>query len=687
MDRLINIIIGMLFFHGAFAQSSMDAGFQLLEKGDFASAELFFGDILKNHPENKTAQICYGRAVGLNGNPNKANVLFTGLMEEHPNDYEVRINYYESFLWGGRFVEAEKLYKKLVEDYPNEFGAVLGYANTLSNLQKYDEALFWIEKALKLQPGNPSALTSKKYMTLGLANAMVQAQDYQGAKVKLKSIFEDFPKDKETLLNLANIHLITKQVDSAKTVYWTLAVNQKDSIMALNGIALAEHIGEEDKAALAIAEMANLKVKHVDDHELKERTFERYAQALIWNRKFVQAKKYVNGLADQYGNRNWVLALKATLGMYTGNIKSSLSNYDAILEVDSTSFDGNLGRANVLFALGRTDEAYAAINKTLKIFENQKDAQGLLEKMNGMKSPSVEEKAAYSFDNGNNLAYSSNTTVTLPWSTKFESTFLYQYRLTENKETTAKAHTHTVTAGILYTLLPKLQLIGIAGFNNAQFEGNGYTQPILNAKLVTEPYRLQNLELGYQREVQNFNTDLIEREIVMQHYGLNYNLGTNFGLGWYTQLMYTEQSDDNQRNLLFTSLYFTASQKPMFKFGLNYQYLSFAEQVPSIYFSPEKYQAGGVFAELSGKINRGTTYRINAATGVQQVEEDDMSSIFRLEMNMKHQFSNRLSGGIYGRYSNIASATAAGFQFTEMGVQLKWSLKKQPFFHDRVVSK
>ena len=111
------------------------------------------------------------------------------------------------------------------------------------------------------------------------------------------------------------------------------------------------------------------------------------------------------------------------------------------------------------------------------------------------------------------------------------------------------------------------------------------------------------------------------------------------------------------------------------------------QQVPTIYFSPEKYQAGEVFAELSGKIDPETTYRINAATGLQQVEEEDISSIFRLEMNMKHQFSNRLSGGIYGRYSNIASATAAGFQFTEMGIQLKWLFKKQPFFHDRVASK
>lgn len=405
MKRFINIIILGIATHGVFAQSSMDAGFQLLEKGDFSKAENFFDDFLKNHPDNKTAQICYGRAVGLNGNPNKANTLFNGLMEQHPDDYEVRINYYESFLWGKQYKAAEKLYAGLVEDYPNKFGALLGYANTLSNLQKYDEALTWIEKALLLKPGNPSALVSKKYMNLGLANTLVQAQDYDEAKIKLKTIFNDFENDRETLLNLANVFLITKEVDSAKATYRRLAINAKDSIVALNGIALAEHIGEKDKEALRISLLAKNKVSSLTDNELVEKTNERYAQALIWNRKFVTAKKYIDSLSTQFGYRNWVLALKATLGMYTGNIKKSLAHYDAILASDSTSFDGNLGKANALLALGRIDEAYEATYTTLDIFENQKDAQGLIEKINGQYSPYVQETASYSFDNGNNLAY------------------------------------------------------------------------------------------------------------------------------------------------------------------------------------------------------------------------------------------------------------------------------------------
>ena len=192
------------------------------------------------------------------------------------------------------------------------------------------------------------------------------------------------------------------------------------------------------------------------------------------------------------------------------------------------------------------------------------------------------------------------------------------------------------------------------------------------------------MELGYQREVQNFNADLIEREIVMNHYGLNYNLGTNINLGWYTQLMHTQQTDNNSRNLLFTSLYYTVLQKPALKFGLNYQYITFGEQVPTIYFSPEKYQAGEVFGDIRGKISKHTNYMGSVATGIQKVESDAQSTIFRAEAAVQQQFGKRLSGCVYGKYSNIASATAAGFEFTEIGLKLKWSLTKKPLFYTKL---
>ncbi|MGB5386910.1 MAG: cellulose synthase subunit BcsC-related outer membrane protein, partial [Eudoraea sp.] len=291
------------------------------------------------------------------------------------------------------------------------------------------------------------------------------------------------------------------------------------------------------------------------------------------------------------------------------------------------------------------------------------------------------------FDNGKNIAYGSQLSGEIPFSTKFRAAVTYQYRITENTITSKKALSHIVLAGATYKLLPKTNLKAVMGFNNASFDTSTYTQPILDLRLQLEPLRLQNAELGYQREVQNFNADLIEREIVMNHFGLNYNLNTTFNLGWYTQIMHTRQSDDNNRNLVFTSLYYNVFKKPAFKVGVNYQYMSFAEQVPDIYFSPDQYQAIEVFADLRGSFSEKSTYLLNCATGLQKVEDDPQSVVFRLEAGLNQQISKRVIGSIYGKYSNIASATATGFNFTEIGGRLKWNFTKTPLFYKKMLAK
>lgn len=670
----------IVFMTVSFLHSQMTEGFTYLENGDFEKAESFFSDYLKTDPDNKTAKLCYARAVGLSGEPDKATLLFKDLLTEYPEDFEILINYNESFLWAKKYQEAKPLYENLLKKHPNEFGALLGYANTLSNLKEYKMALEWIEKALALDSTSSSAKTSRKYMKLGLANELVNNQKYDEGEELLKEIFSDFPDDKDALLNLANLYLITKEVDHAKTTYWRYAKTAKDSVTARNGISLAEHIGQKDKEALEVVTYNLGRVKQLDNYELTERTYDRYIQALIWNGKFVKARKEIHLLEEEYHSRNWLLALKATLGLYTGDPKSSIVHYDAILKNDSSSFDGNLGKANALFAADKIIPAYEMANKTLEYYKNQKDALGFIEKLNLMHLPNIEEHAAFTFDNGKNQAYFTNTTVEIPWTTKFKTHLSYMFRNTQNTITNNKANSHVLLAGLQYKLLPKTNAKLTLGINNSTFMSDSYSQPVIDAQLMLQPLKLQNLNLGYQREIQNFNADLIEREIVQNHYGFNYNLGTNFNLGWYTQVMYTQQSDENVRNLLFTSLYYTLLKRPALKMGVNYQYITFKDQVPTIYFSPEQYQAFEIFADIRGEISEKVDFMASAATGFQKVEEDPNTNIFRAEAGLQYDITKYLNLNLYGKYSNIASATAAGFEFSEIGLKLKWMFIKNPLF-------
>ena len=159
-----------LIFNSFLALSQdMQEGFTYLETGKYAQAELFFETILEEHPDNKTARLCYSRAIGLNGKSEEAQILFTNLLTDYPSDFEVKLNYGEALLWNNNFLKAEIYFKGLVEEDPKSFPALLSYANTLSNLKDYKGALLNVNKALAISPGNPNALNSKKHMYLGYA--------------------------------------------------------------------------------------------------------------------------------------------------------------------------------------------------------------------------------------------------------------------------------------------------------------------------------------------------------------------------------------------------------------------------------------------------------------------------------------------------------------------------------------
>jgi hypothetical protein len=82
------------------------------------------------------------------------------------------------------------------------------------------------------------------------------------------------------------------------------------------------------------------------------------------------------------------------------------------------------------------------------------------------------------------------------------------------------------------------------------------------------------------------------------NYYFNYNMATNFNFGWFTQYFYTSQTDNNTRNLLFTSFYYNFMPNPVLKGGLNFQCIAFKNQVPTDYFSPKKFNAVELFLEI-----------------------------------------------------------------------------------------
>ncbi|WP_298545065.1 tetratricopeptide repeat protein [uncultured Aquimarina sp.] len=685
MSRLLPFIFFWLSILFSYAQE-MQEGFTYLETSNYTEAIAFFENVLKTFPENRTARLCYGRAVGLAGDSEKAVAIFTILKNEYPEDFEIKLNYAESLLWNSQFSEAASYYEILTLENKTSFPAVLGYANTLSNLKKYKRALDWVNKALQLKEGNPNALISRKYIRLGYANVLSQDKKYTEALTLLDQNLLDFPNDKDTQLNKANIHLISNDLVAAEKTYTALATNAKDSIISLNGLALVAHKNNKEKKALSLATTAISKAeKYKEDKDLYLSTQERYTQALLWNREFTAAKEQIDQLKLMYPNETRVTSLQATYGMYTSRFKNSIDTYTTILDKDTTSFDGNLGIANAYRAIGEDMKSYEYAFKTLQLYPKQPDAEKLIKTLKKSHTPFVKQKTAFTFDNGDNEAVSVGLTSEIPLSTKFKTIVNYTYRKTKNTVLKNEATSHNATLGMDYTMNGKISMMGTLGITNAEGFTNTFTSLVGEVLLKIKPFRLQNLDIGYKRELQNFNADLLNREIIMNNYVLTYNLSTNINLGWYTQLIHTSQTDDNTRNLLFTSLYYSFLNKPVLKAGVNYQYISFDDQVPTIYFSPEQFHLGEVFVELVSDPQKQWFYSASAALGQQFVEDDPSSSTFRAEGKLGHQFSDRFMANVYGKYSNIASANAAGFEFTEFGFKLKWYFLERPVFDKRIV--
>lgn len=675
----------VLFYGISGISQEMKKGFAYLDTEKYQEAEIFFKRILEKYPTNKTAKLCYGRAVGLNGNPEEATTLLSRLLGDFPNDFEVKLNYAESLLWSQQYTSAERYYEKLVRKDSLSFPALLGYANTLSNLQKFDNAIIYVDKALAVIPGNQNALISKKHIRLGLANNQLKAQKYIESENILKENFTDFKNDKETLLNLANLYLNSNQIDKAKKTYEIIGENPADRITSLNGISLAYHLDTNNKQALLNSEKAKKLLDTNTATAIREQTTERYIQALIWNKKYKAANKEIATLLESNKNpENWILSLRATLNIYKSDFKKSITDYNLILKKDSTSFDGNLGKAYALKASGYYNNAYKSAEKTLKFYENQKDAANFIKNLDTNFTPFVRANTAYSFDVDNNEAYSYSVTTEFPFTTRFRVLAGYNYRTTSNSMNKGSAYSNTFLAGISYQIFNNVTFKGITGVGVSKTENNDFSQLLMDLSFNIKPYKLQTLEVGYKRDVENFNAELLDREIVQNIFLINYSVNTNFKLGWFTQYYFTSQNDDNTSNLLFTSLYNTILDKPFLKAGFNYQNISFKNQVPTIYFSPSKFNAVEIFFNLikeeSSTKNKEWFYEITAASGTQFIEDEKKQSTYRVQGKLGYKFSSRSFLNIYGTKSNISSTTAAGFTYTEIGVLFKYYIFSKPLY-------
>ena len=191
------------------AQTSLEQGISRLDNGDYAQAIEIFEQLPADLRDTKTAQICYGRALGLNGDPQSALKIFQDLEQTLSDDVEVQLNVAEAYLWDDDYESAISTYVQVLELDPQSFSGLYGYAVAHAGLSDTEVALTYLDKALLIKPADPQALTAMGDVTLHHAWLLYKRGRWQEATSHLDSIDPDFPR-------IAKVHALRAEIMEAQ---------------------------------------------------------------------------------------------------------------------------------------------------------------------------------------------------------------------------------------------------------------------------------------------------------------------------------------------------------------------------------------------------------------------------------------------------------------------------------------
>lgn len=663
----LSIILSFLYFISITGQSSsFQEGFDYLEQGAYEEAEQFFEKVLLEDTNNKTAQICYNRAIGLQGKSSLALKNFVLLDDQFPDDYEIQLNLAEAYMWNKDYDAASTLYAQLIEKDKTNFVALMGYANAQAATKNYEEALVFIKKALEVDSLNQSAALSQKFINLGYADQLKKQKSYEESESILLTLDKEFPQDKDVYISIANLYLTWDRPSDAQTIFKKMDLLDMNPFQAYNGLSYTSLLLHRHKDAYLYAEKA-IELNSEDRSE-RIKSGITYTNALGINNRFSEAGHYLESLEEAEGQDLQIDMAKARMKLWNRSFKKSYEEFLLLEELNPESFEIKMGIAETLVALKKKNKAKAKIREALNLQAGQADAERLLYKLELESRPLIHFYTDRNTDIGDNNSNVFGLDVQLNKDEKFTP------RLFVNRKNTTQANTisaNILRAGVgnILQLRPSLKLItdiGAARISSPNISGGEFLYKVaLNGQLG----KALNLELGINRDIQDYNSDLIDNTINLTNYYLSYNFNFSRKLGAYSQFIRTSQTDGNKRNLIFASLYYSIRQYPNIKFGADFLSFEFLFST-SDYFSPDYYQNIEGFLQVSNLDYEKQTilYDVFVAIGKQKIEDETSQTTRRIEAKAGYRFNPRTKILLSFLNSNASKVSAVGFSFTNFGL-------------------
>lgn len=442
----LSLLLTLPFF--ITAQVQLEPGFALLEQGQFGEAEHFFADALDQAPDNRTAKICYGRAVGLNGNPEKALSIFSDLREASPEDIEVLLNVAEAYMWAKEFPKAEKLYDRLLRKAPDNFTANLGAANARASQKNYADALPLIERALEVQPGNTNALISKKFILLGIASAEKNKWNYEAAHLRLDQVEALFPADKNARLLRADVYLSDQKIRQAQQTYQSLVQDSTELVLAFNGLSYTNVLLGKKKTALDFARSA-VKVAKIEKADTTQQINAgiQLVNALGVNRQFNEAFKTLDTLQAEWGEDLSIDLARARMKIWNKDLREGTKLYEKLQLKNPRSFDLIMGIVDARRAINDPDGALSYLQQARRLMPTQPDAFRLWKELAQADMPAFQFNGSLLNDSGGNVGQGLNLRFELGRKGKLHPYILGSSWQAIQQETNVDAQQRTFIAG------------------------------------------------------------------------------------------------------------------------------------------------------------------------------------------------------------------------------------------------
>ena len=445
-------------------------------------------------------------------------------------------------------------------------------------------------------------------------------------------------------------------------------------------ICHARAVGLSGNSKRALQMMKDLMSQFSNDYEIGLN----YAEALMWNENFeIAALEYEKLISID--STNFV----ANYGY--ANANSALLKYDKAIkynqiaiDIDSTNASAKnarkyilLGNAYKLMQQRQFADSQSWIDTVLLYYPDNPNAREILSQIESKKSSFLNLSYYHSGDGIGNRADGVSLSSQFYLNNRIDLVAQFHDRTARLKGTDMNTKQRVFDIGGIYHLSKDIDIRATLGLNttNDKFAEVKSSNLISNVSMRYQIGPRQFAEIKYNSEAYNYSVPILSEQIFLSHYSMIHHISFPSSIGNYSNVIFTEQTDNNTRWLFFNSAYYDFGKHPL-KWGINYTRISYKFRRDELYFSPSLFQSFETFLMLENSaLKQKFQYNANVAIGLQKDGATESLLTKRIELSAKYPLVNNIIIGAKYLAGNINEGYNSGsFNFNQLTLTLDYRL-------------